>query len=174
MHFYVDESKSKAYILAAVIVDPGSAASLRKKMKAFLKPGQGHIHFVNESDTRRKQILKSLEELGVRARIYKISGLNPILARGLCLSALMDDLEPLQATKLVFELEESALRSDENLLRQGLLNRGIKKHVEYSHAEKSEEPIVWAADGIAWSFARGDDFKRRAMRVIEKVTEITP
>ena len=86
----------------------------------------------------------------------------------------MDDLEALNVTKLIFELEESALRSDENLLRQGLLKRGIKKQVEYSHVEKHEEPIVWAADAIAWSFARGDDFKRRAMKVIEKVTEITP
>ena len=130
MHVFVDESKSKAYILAAVIVEPGKTASLRKTLKSFLKPRQGHVHFVNESHSRRKQILDGLEEFGVRVRIYRVTGLNPILARGFCLGALMDDLEALNVTKLIFELEESALRSDENLLRQGLLKRGIKKQVE--------------------------------------------
>ena len=62
----------------------------------------------------------------------------------------------------------------ENLLRQGHLKRGIKKQVEYCHVDKSQEPIVWAADAIAWSFARGEDYRRRAMAVIEKVIDITP
>ena len=174
MHIYIDESKSKAYIVAAVIIEPGRAAALRNLMKSFLMPRQGHIHFVNESNARRKQILTGLELFEVKVRIYRVAGLNPILARGLCFRALMDDLEALDATKLVFEREDSALRSDENLLRQGLLKRGIKERVEYSHVQKSEEPIVWAPDAIAWSFARGEDFKRRAMKVVEKVSEIEP
>ena len=172
MHIYVDESKSKAYIFAAVIIEPGKVSTFRKSMRNFLMPRQGHIHFVNESHARRKKILTHLSDFGVRARIYRTTGLNPIIARGVCMSALMDDLVELSATKLVFELEESALKSDENLLRQGLLKRGIKKQVEFCHVLKSEEPIVWAADAIAWSFARGDDFRKRALKVIEKVIDI--
>lgn len=56
----------------------------------------------------------------------------------------------------------------ENLLRQGHLKRGIKKQVEYCHVDKSQEPIVWAADAIAWSYSRGGDFKRRAQLLVEK------
>ena len=171
MHIYVDESKSKAYIFAAVIIEPGRAAALRKLMRNFLMPGQGHIHFVNESDSRRRRILQSLEDIEVRVRIYRVTGLNPIVARTLCLGALMDDCLILGATALTLERDDSLFKSDEIVLRQGLYARGLKKNLEYLHVGKSDEPIVWIADAIAWSYARGGDFRRRAMKVIECVKD---
>ncbi len=169
---YVDESKAKAYLLAAVMVPSGNLTKFRRIMKSFLMPGQGHIHFVNEKDSRRKQILQALDELGVQARIYRVAGLNPIVARAVCIEALMDDLVELQVTSLNFELEESAKNSDVILLRQGLERRGLRAVTEYKHLGKSAEPILWIADAIAWSYARGGDFRRRSLILVENVREI--
>lgn len=174
VQLYIDESKSKAYIVVAVLVAPGEAAGLRKRMQNLRKSGQGHIHFVKEGHPRRKQILTELENMRIQAVVYRVKGLNPIAARALCITAILDDLLRVRATNLIFELEESALKSDEVLLRQGLLRRGLKSRVEYTHLGKSEEPILWVADAIAWSYARGDDYKRRAMKLITQVVEVSP
>lgn len=173
MQVYVDESKAKAYLLAAVMVPPGNLTKFRRIMKSFLMPGQGHIHFVNEKDSRRKQILSALNAAGVQARIYRVEGLNPIVARAVCLEALMDDLVELEVTSLTLELEESARNSDVVLLRQGLERRGLRAGVEYRHLGKSAEPILWIADALAWSYARGGDFRRRALLIVQIVKEIT-
>lgn len=173
MHVYVDESKAKAYLMAAVMVTPGNLTKFRRIMKSFLMPRQGHIHFVNEKDSRRKQILSALDAAGVQARIYKVVGLNPIVARAVCIEALMDDLVELQATSVNLELEESARGSDVVLLRKGLERRGLRANIEYKHLGKSAEPILWIADAIAWSYARGGDFRRRALLLVEVVREIT-
>ncbi len=159
--------------MAAVMVQPGNAAALRKLMVSLLMPRQGHIHFVNERASRRKQILDSLERIGARVRIYRCRGLNPILARALCLSALLDDCARINATSLILERDDSLFKTDEIFLRQGLYRRGLKATLEFRHVGKSEEPIVWIADAVAWSYARGDEYKRKALTLIESDTEVT-
>ncbi len=173
MYVYVDESKSKAYIVAAVIVEPGRAAGLRSRMKKLLMPRQGHLHFVDERPSRRKQILSEMIDMTIRVRIYRAKEINHMMSRALCMAALLDDLEGLGATSLIFERDDSVVKSDEILLRQGLTRRGLKKTIEFRHVGKSEEPLVWIADAMAWSFARGEDYRRRAMFVIEEIIEVT-
>ncbi len=173
MQIYVDESKAKAYLLVAVIIAPGQAAGFRKRMVGLRMPKQGHIHFVNERDSRRKMILDELVDMGIQSKVYSISGLNPIAARPQLLGALMDDLAEIEASKLIFERDDSAQKADEFVLRNGLVKRNLKNSVEYSHLGKSEEPLLWIADAIAWSFARGGDFGRRVRPLIISVQEIT-
>ena len=173
MQIYVDESKAKAYLIVAVIVAPGQAAGFRKRMVGLRMPRQGHIHFVNERDSRRKTILDELVDMGIQAKVYSISGLNPIAARPQLLGALMDDLGEIGATTVTLELEQTALKSDAIVLRNGLMKRNLKTKVEYAHRTKSEEPLLWIADAIAWSYARGGDFRRRAQPLIASVSELT-
>ena len=173
MQIYVDESKAKAYLLVAVIISPGDAAGFRKRMVALRMPRQGHIHFVNERLSRRKMILDELVDMGIQAKVYSIAGLNPIAARPQLFGALMDDLRSIGATSVTFELEQSALKIDEVVLRNGLLKRGLKSQVEYAHRTKSEEPLLWIADAIAWSYARGADYRRRIQPLIISVDELT-
>ena len=173
MQVFVDESKSNAYILAAVIVAPGNAASLRKSIAKLLMPGQGYIHFVNESSPRRKAILSAFEKLQPRVRIYVCQGASHITARAICFEALLNDFVELGVTTLIIERDDALLKSDELVVREGLYKRGLKPKVEFRHVGKSDEPIVWIADAMAWSFARGDDFRRRALKLIESVNHIS-
>ena len=169
MQLYIDESKAKSYILVAVLVQPGLAAGFRKRMMRLRMPGQRYIHFINERDSRRKIILSELLDMNIRARVYRTAGLHPIAARAICLKVLLADLIQLNVTNLVFELEESSQKSDVILLRQILSNGDLRTKIEYSHVSKPEEPLVWIADAIAWSYARGGDFRRRALLLIDAV-----
>ena len=173
MHVFVDESKSKAYILAAVIVAPGNTAALRKSISKLLMPGQGYIHFVNESFPRRKAILSALEKLQLRVRIYVCHGSSQVTAREICFEALLNDFEELGVTSLIIERDDALLKSDELVVREGLYKRGLKPKVEFRHVGKSDEPIVWIADAMAWSFARGDDFRRRVLKIIDSVSHVS-
>ena len=173
MQVYIDESKSKAYVIVAVLIAPGKAAGIRKRMNLLRMPRQGHIHFVNEGPARRKQILTEIQDMGIRARVYKVSGLSSITARAVCLDALIEELNLVSATHLVIERDDSAVKTDVFILRRGLQRQGLSHRVEYKHLGKSEEPLLWVADAIAWSYARGGDFKRRAMALIDNVNDLT-
>lgn len=168
MQVYLDESKSKNYLLVAVIVEPGIAKSIRSRMLKLRMPGQKHLHFVSERDSRRKFILSEIRRMEFRARAYSAVGYSQTRGRDECLNLLLDDIETLEASIITFEKDESAENSDRLLLHRGLHSRGLARKVEYRFMPKSAEPIIWIADAIAWSYARGGDFKRRVDPLIEK------
>lgn len=168
MQVYLDESKSKDYLLIAVIVEPGLAKSIRRRMLKLRMPGQNHIHFVNERDSRRKFILSEIKRMEFRARAYSAAGYSQTRGRDECLNLLLDDVETFDASIITIEKDESAVNSDRLLFHRGLHSRGLARKVEYRFMSKSAEPIIWIADAIAWSYARGGDFKRRVEPLIEK------
>lgn len=168
MHVFVDESKSKGYLIIAVIIAPGLLRATRRKMQKLCMPGQSHIHFVNERDSRRKLILSEISRMEMRVRAYRATGCSQSTGRDACIDLLLDDIRSIKATSLVFEKDESSEKSDRALLQSGLLSRGLSKNIEYSFMPKSSEPIIWIADAIAWSYSRGGDFKRRAELLIEQ------
>lgn len=168
MHIFVDESKSKGYLIIAVIIAPGLLKSTRRKMLELRMPGQGHIHFVNERDSRRKLILSEISKIEMRVRAYKAIGYSQAAGRDACIELMLDDIRSTEATSIVFEKDESSEKSDRMLLHRGLLARGLSKNIEYRFMSKSAEPIIWIADAIAWSYSRGGDFKRRAQLLVEK------
>ncbi len=168
MQVYVDESKSNGYLLIAVIVEPGLAKSIRTRMLKLRMPGQSYIHFVSERHSRRKFILSEISRMELRARAYIVVGYSQTRGRDECLNLLLDDIQELEASIITFEKDESSENSDRQLLHLGLHSRGLARKVEYRFFSKSAEPIIWIADAIAWSYARGGDFRRRANLLIEK------
>ena len=172
MHIYVDESKSKGYVLAAVIVEPGNSKRIRQQMNQLRLAGQTYIHFANERDSRRKFVLSKLESLGMRARIYYVDTLNTYEARAACLLTLIADADALGASKLVLELDQSVQRRDALLIVGELRRRGIRERLDFQSLPKAAEPILWCADAIVWSYNRGGDYRRRALRLIESTKRI--
>jgi hypothetical protein len=172
VHVYVDESKSKGYVLAAVFVEPGNSRRIRKQLTQLRLAGQTYIHFANERDSRRKLILSKLESLEIRARIYFVPVSNTYEARAACLLRLITDVDAQGASRLVLELDESVKRRDELLIVGELRRRRARERVDFEALPKAAEPILWCADAIVWSYNRGGDFRRRALRLIDSVTRI--
>jgi len=81
-HSFVDESKSPSYLMAAAMVRPANLSRLRQEMAAMVLPRQRRIHFNNERDSRRSQIMGRLAELPIEAVIYEVSHSASYWARG--------------------------------------------------------------------------------------------
>lgn len=76
-HIYVDETKAKGYLIAAVSVGPAQLAVARKGIGALRLPGQRALHMQGESDARRRQIADTIvrmsDTLGIGVLIYDVS-----------------------------------------------------------------------------------------------------
>ncbi|HEX6684852.1 MAG TPA: hypothetical protein VF062_18835 [Candidatus Limnocylindrales bacterium] len=70
-HSFVDESKESTYLLVAALIRPANVASIRQAVAGMVLPRQRRIHFCQEKDSRRSQIIGRLVEMPVEAVIYE-------------------------------------------------------------------------------------------------------
>lgn len=167
---YIDESKARGYVIVAAVVLDENATQLRKQVAQLRKPGQQkRIHFVDESDVRRRMILEEFARLGVRSRIFHAEGLSDRQARGWCLRQIAELAGSLSVGRIVLETDDSIVQSDRRTLYRELENRGLRQGVSYSHDRAVSEPLLWVPDAIAWSYARGNAWVPLVQPLIEEV-----
>jgi hypothetical protein len=169
---YLDESKSKGYTIVTAAIVPANAAVLRKELDKLRKKGQSRLHFVKESDSRRRQIISTLIELGFTARIYHIAGVKEAVGREACLAAIVNDAVEHGVTRLVLERDDSIEKFDRKILAREIHVRGLTQTVNYAHDTASSEPLLWVPDAIAWSFARGGEWNSRIQPLLASVTQL--
>ena len=163
---FVDESKSRIYTMVAAVVVPGDQTALRRDVRTLVLPGQRRLHFTNESDSRRRHILATLERLGVRAHVVQSDHKREAAGREAC----HRDLVALAARdgheRIVFERDESIEHADRRILYDAVRRLGAGDAISYAHETAHQEPLLWIADAIAWSHARGGDWRRRVQPLI--------
>ncbi|WP_440711739.1 hypothetical protein [Herbiconiux sp. YIM B11900] len=167
---YVDESKSSGYTLVAAVVAPSESTAMKRAMRGLVLPGQRRLHFSSESDSRRKAILSTLTELEVRAHIIESSAKRESDGREECLIGLVGQAKKHSHSKLVLERDESIERSDRRILYRELGVHGLRAAVQYDLCAPYSEPLLWIPDAIAWSYAKGGDWKRRIAPMLIDVT----
>ena len=69
-HLFVDEAKSRGYLMIVVCVLPADLAYARGELRELLLPNQRKIHFTSERDSRRRFIITEMMKTGVTATIY--------------------------------------------------------------------------------------------------------
>ncbi len=169
MHVFVDESERQVYLLCAVLVRK-DVARLRTAVRALCQPGQRRLHFAKEGPSRRRAVLSRLVELGVQARVY--TSPNSVTdSREACLEALIGDIGPAGAERLVIESRQTMDHLDDTVIKAALRRSGSGR-LSYRHATAYEEPLLWLPDAIAWSVGRGGDWRRRAEPLLEKVVDL--
>ncbi|MEV0287084.1 MULTISPECIES: hypothetical protein [unclassified Kribbella] len=116
IHVFVDETKSRGFLMAAARCPSDDVAVNRKALRALLLPGQERLHFRHESDRRRKKILSAITDFHLLVDIYRAER-NDHGARRACLEAIVRD-SAASAERLVFEREESTFDHDWRCLRE--------------------------------------------------------
>lgn len=169
---YLDESKAKDYLIVAAAVVTTDAASTRKALSDLRMKGQRRIHFVRESDSRRRELLSAMTGLRLNTHVYKVAGLPEAQARARCLGAIVEDLPSLGASRLILERDDSIVQADRRHLRAALEARGLREQITYDHEKAQAEPLLWPADAVAWSYGRGGDWRRRASGLIVQVRDL--
>lgn len=170
MHeMFVDESFSRRYIMVAARVSSTNKPAIRKTLSALRLPSQSRIHFVDERDARRRQILTTLIALETRVSIFESHSQHNKTAREECLRAVMQHASGTGISRITFERDDSSFVFDERILYREKMKQPVNRRVAFEHATSRSEPLLWIADAIAWSYTKGGDWRRRISPLIHNV-----
>ena len=159
-HLFIDESKSAGLLLAAACYSAESLDDARRSLQSLLLPGQERLHFSSERDSRRWRILSaitaSIEEVVI---VQASSTLLPRQQRERALSGLVEYARQQSAARLCIELDDSVFEFDRRVMFEQCGRHGRRDTLSYAWLRPRQEPLLWAADGIAWSWVRGGPWR---------------
>lgn len=168
-HAFVDESKSKAYYVAASVIAPTDIAGARRAISALRRAGQRRVHFKSESDGSRNAFINGAIDAGLTTRLYVARNMPDKAARPRCLERLVQDLVGAGARKLVLESDESIEQADRRIIAKRLKSLGADGGLRYMHCKSHEEPLLWVSDAVAWCYQKGGDWIRKASPLVQEI-----
>lgn len=167
---FVDESKSRSYVLAGATCPSGDLAATRRLMTNLLLPGQERLHFSKERDARRRFILEQLNESPVKAVIVTTPKKpTEIEARARALRRLVRETHLLSIDRLVIERDESALVLDKRVLSEATSNPHARATLSYGWSVPRQEPLLWAADAFAWAWSTGGSWRDQVRSEVKTI-----
>ena len=170
---FVDESKSRGLLLAAACVSHVDTAVARERMRSLLLPGQRRVHFTHEKDGRRRSILAELSQVGLSAFVVTTpKGMDAWTAREQCLREIAGFAVRHQVQGITVERDDSVASFDRRVLYNALHRDW--PDIEYRHERAYDEPLLWAADAIAWSWAKGGVWRDRVRPLLMEHVELGP
>lgn len=173
MHVFVDESKAGPYLLVASVVLPADVGATRGVVRGLHLPKQSRIHMTAESDSRRRTILSAFHKAGLRATIYRAGGYKTdITAREACIDTLIRPLAVEPTARVTFECDQSQDERDRKQLYRLVRELGCTERVQYEHRLATAEPLLAIPDAIGWAYARGGDFRKRAMPLVVEIVDV--
>jgi hypothetical protein len=138
-------------------IDSGHASS-REPTEAEGEKEQRSIHFVSESDSRRKSILAAFAKIEFQVVMFIVKGQSDTASRRACLDSLIEHLDASRRYSLVLDVDETILKRDRQALNNAILKRGMKDTIEYRHSEPHLEPLLWIPDALAWTLTKKGDW----------------
>jgi hypothetical protein len=170
VHAFVDEAKRPRYVIVAAIVAPNNLVPVRRALRGLLLGNQRRIHFKDERDARKRQIIELMAGMPLTARIYVCPAtVTELEARKAGLRQLVPDLAALGATRLVFERDDSLLTHDRQTLYDAVDKAGCRETLSYDHLRAHEESMLWVADAVAWCWSHGTDWRHRVRPIINEI-----
>jgi hypothetical protein len=158
---FIDESKSKGFLLCAVEVDANSVPALRKTINSLRLRGQSGIHFVSESPRRKRQILTTLSGFDLQITLISASGSRETELRRACLQAFIQTLQRGTSYQIWIDQDDSHLALDRSTLSASLALVGLSELVTFSHSKTRHQPLLLLPDAVAWSRTRGGEWAQR-------------
>lgn len=168
-HAFVDESArgQKYYVCAAVVV-AGEVAEARKLSRSFCVAGQRRWHFAQESPRRRSQILDGIVQFGNIKGWIGVGKGDEVEIRRRCMSKLATDLTELRGERLIIESREGRDDQDRRVLYEVLHSTAVV----YEHFAAHEDPGLWLADALAWSYGAGGQWRERVRNLVDQVHDV--
>ncbi|MET9318412.1 hypothetical protein ABZX12_41920 [Kribbella sp. NPDC003505] len=157
IHVFVDESKSRGLLMAAARCPADEVTVNRKALRSFLLPGQERLHFNNETDSRRKQILKMIGDFHLLVDVYHVDRETPANRRR-CLEAIVRDNAG-DAERLVIERDDSTYDKDHTTLHAACHRFGCFD-LRWELLAPKLDALLWVPDAVAAAWARGGHWRR--------------
>ncbi|MCO5293481.1 MAG: hypothetical protein M9882_01050 [Homoserinimonas sp.] len=70
------------------------------------------------------------------------------------------------------ERDDSIVQADRRQLRMSLEARGLREQIHYDHERAQDEPLLWPADAVAWSYGRGGIWRQRVSGLIARIRDL--
>lgn len=157
IHVFVDETKSRGLLMAAAQCAADEVSVNRKALRGLLLPGQERLHFNNETDARRKQILKTIADFQLLVGVYQAER-ETLGNRQRLLEAIVRDSAG-EADRLVIERDDSTYNYDRGTLHAAC-HRFKCPDLRWDLLAPKLDPLLWVPDGVAWAWTRGGHWRR--------------
>lgn len=159
--------------MVAAVVAAADVVSLRREVRSLVLPGQRRIHFTKEQPERKRLILSRLTSLGVQAQVFHCATKNQFHGRDVCLSGIVAFAAKQGHSRIVIERDESIEKSDRQILFREVRQNGCDEALSYALESPHQEPLLWVADAVAWSYAKGGEWKQRSDVIVTEVTRLS-
>ena len=161
-HAFVDESHRRSeYLICVATVATSDIRQARKALRNLCLPNQRRLHFVDESNPRRKKILIALAELGMSSHIFVGPSRDQGTVRHTILQEMVPMLRSLGVVRLVLDSRKGQDHKDRAAIH-GIVGSNPEPPFEYAHLPSAAEPILWVPDAVAWAWGRGGEWRRQA------------
>ena len=157
---YADESilsfsSYQDYLMCATILDHSDLEALRNELRPLLLPGQIKLHWTDEGDKRRRQVVQLISRLeSFQLIIVNRSEISPKTERyrRKCLETLYSELADMKIMDLILESrQESQNRKDiEHIV--ALQASGRFRGIKVSHSRGGDDPLLWIPDVVLGAF----------------------
>lgn len=168
-HVFVDESKARSFLFAAVVVAPHVVHILRRDLRAARPKGRRDIHFNGARPDLRDEVVRILMRHEVSSVVFRAKSAKGRNPREDCVRATARFAVSISAHSVVLDRDESLEARDRRWLFQELHKSGIR----YDHLHRHEEPLLWAADAIAWCWQRGGAWKDKVRPLVVRTTDLS-
>jgi len=142
--------------MSCVLADARDLPVLRVAITGLLRPRQRRLHFHDESAARRQVLLAAFAELPTRSLVViaRMShGRDEEGCREGCIRHLVGELQDRRVDRLVLES-----RHDDRVdMRTIIRTRRPTPALVFEHRSPIGEPLLWAADGVAWAGGMGGE-----------------
>jgi thiamine phosphate synthase YjbQ (UPF0047 family) len=154
--------------MAAAFVHPKHLQSLRHGLRQLRPRGRRSVHFNGARDELRHAVLDALVAHDVTAVVVEATGRRGPQQREMCVRKLAQRCLAVEAGIVVLDLDESVVSKDRRWLYEEL----HKSEIRYDHMHRHEEPLLWAADAIAWAWQRAGDWRDRVRPLVVQFQEV--
>ncbi|SPL91093.1 unnamed protein product [[Actinomadura] parvosata subsp. kistnae] len=141
------------YLMAAVLVAPHQADHYRAELRGLLLHRQLRLHWHDENDKRRTQLIEAVAGLQPTGIIILGTGLDPKRqerARRKCMECLLWELGDHHVVDVLFERRDSLLDGRDRKLIVALQGRhAMPPRLRLSWSDPVLEPLLWLPDIIA-------------------------
>ena len=170
---YIDESKARNYLMAAAVIVPTDARELRKAVRGLLLARQSGLHMKTERDSRRRKILSTFVDCGVTATIYDAGGSDrpQLTRRAACLDAIVVDAQSGGHGHLILDRDDTLIHADRISIIAATQRIGYHE-LTYEHQKSKHDLLLAIPDAVAWAWAKGGDWRRRAELIVVEVKNV--
>lgn len=154
---FLDESSAnrgeaqQEYLVCAALIPDFECDDLRDQLGPLLLPGQVKVHWTDESERRRQEIVARIVELGpinvvishLDARRRKVERY-----RRKCLERTYHELIDMQVYDLTLECRTDNQDRDDLAHIVALRGQGMDRQLRISHRRGGDEPLLWIADVV--------------------------